>query len=624
MNRACLQSIPRVRGLALLTVLVGAFVVIGQTSPPASAPAATDDPTPKPPASLAAKQQTIRERIQRLESRMLQLSALLAESEPEQAERLRDALDRTGERRVKHRVEQLIALLRSQRFSDAEREQAALLSDLETVLNVLTNPVSDIEKRRQERERLEAMKRSIRALLDEQTENLYRMQQAQDAADALEQLDRWAMGLEKLTELLAALRNAAKPDGSAWAAEAQRRLEQAAREAAEKLRAAAGPAPDATPTQQAAGQAADSAGQAADAMKAAAEALDRAPSSDPGKNASADEAQRAAEENLRRAVRRLREEQERLEKTARLSEVEKAQRQTQQKAGDLHDQMQPGEDSPGAPGHEDMGRGAQQAQRAADRLGEKQPKAGAEEGRGALESFQKALDEIDDALRQVRREEMEETLAALEARFRSLLEREQSIRETVARLATFDRARWGRTEDLGRADAAREQRQAAEDAAAILRILTDEGTTIILPELLRQLSGDMLNIAERLERDDLGAETQRLINDVIDALKEIVGAIEKKREETQDAPAPGEGQPGDQTEPLLPGSAELKLLRSGQVRIHERTQRLAGEPPADAAPAGADVAAAPTAQGDRAAEFERLAQRQRELADLAQKMFERK
>jgi hypothetical protein len=125
--------------------------------------------------------------------------------------------------------------------------------------------------------------------------------------------------------------------------------------------------------------------------------------------------------------------------------------------------------------------------------------------------------------------------------------------------------------------------------------------------LVRQLAADMQAVAQRLDRADTSEPTRVLLADIIALLEEIVGAIERKRnEEPQDQ----QGQPqesGQQDRPmsLLPPSAELKLLRSSQVRVNERTGALRG------------------ADGNDRALLRHLAQRQRRLAELARKMNER-
>jgi len=473
--------------LACALLLATGATARGQT------PATTDSPAADAPteAELVERQSLVRDRVQRLESRMLKLSRLLEESEPEKAERLRDALKFAGSRRVKARVEKLTELLRSQRLSDADREQELLLSEFDALLTLLTSSLNEVERRRAERQRLEQLKRAIRTLIDEQTEILYRTRQAAEEFD---------------------------------------------------------------------------------------ESNEQAPA-----------------EDVEDALRRL----ERLQRGAHRKGVD-----LERDMGKSKEQQQ---STPGAPHVE---RAVENMKQAADRLGDRAPSDAAKNQQAALDRLRQALDELDDALRQVRREESEETLAALEVRFRSMLEREQAVLETAAGLHKKGVEQWTRVDQLQLAEAAETQRSVHEDCTATRRILIDEGTTVIVPELVGQMAGDMEDLVGWLKSSDVGPETQRILADVIDLLEEVLAAIEAKRE--QDASqSDGDGQSGGgQSQGLLPGSAELKMLRSSQLRLNARTRQLGG--------------AAETPTADQSGSFERLSDRQRRLADLARRMNERK
>jgi len=473
----------RRRGSVVAVLLAVCPLVVAQ-QPPASSQEIAQAPTTRP---LHERQQLVHDRWQRLEGRMLQLARLLAESEPEKVERLRDALDRAGERDVKRRAEQLVDLLRTERLGDAEREQEALLADLEALLELLTSDANELDRRRAERERLQRYRRAIRRLMDEQTENLYRV-----------------------------------------------------------------------------GQAAES------------------PEKQPA--ASAD----------------------------KLREMERLQRQTQEKAAELHREMQQrAEQSQPPPGTQQTGRAADAMKDAADRIGEQRLNEAQSRQQAALEQLQQALNEVDDALRQVRREEMEETLATLEARFKRMLEREKQVRDLVLVLHEKGAGNWDRSEQQQLAEAADTQSQVAEDCGLTLRILLDEGTTVIVPELVRQLAGDMTEVGDQLAQGDASDGVCRLLDDIVELLEEIVAAIESKRDaDVRSADQDGQGQPGDGSRALLPRSAELRLLRRAQIRINERTVALS-------------AAGAPEAEGLRAERMERLSARQRRLGELAHRMHDR-
>lgn len=460
-----------------------------QSAPPSS--------TTKAP--LADRQREVLSRVQRLESTMLKLTKLLAEGEPEKAERMKDALDLAGKRQIKGRVEALVQLLQREKLGDADTQQSALIKDLEALLQTLTNPANELDARRAEREKLEALKRSIRTLMDEQTQHLYRTQQV------------------------------------------EKRRQEA--EAAGKSAAETG------------------------------EMLDK---------------------------------------------LEEMQRQTERKTAELQREMlpKPDEQKPTRPGADQMREASEQMREAADKMGQDKPADAKKSEQQALEKLQQALDELDDALRQVRKEEMDETLSAIETRLRDLLAREKMVRETIRPLESKATADFSRAEQAQIVEATTNQKKVAEDCAQVLRIVVDEGTTVIVPELLKQLSADMAFASERLDHSQADGVTARLLDDIITQLEEILAAVEKRREqnrEEENQPQPDQPQPDQGPKPLLPTSAELKLLRSAQVRINERM------------PATQDAAEAqPAPTPGAAAEMQRLSTRQTQLVDLARRMNERK
>lgn len=473
MTRGSVYRVLTARRLALCV----ACIFIGRAF--AQAPASQAAPLP-------ARQQAVQERVQRLENRMLELSRLLEEKDPGKAERLRDGLSSLGKAQVRARFETLVKLLEQARLGEAEQSQTEILAELQSLLSLLNSNKSDIDAQREERRRLEALKRQVRKLMDEQLEHLYRAQHVEQQIE---------------------------PEGGA--------------------------------TPQA--------------------ALDA------------------------------------------LRQLEKAQRETQSKAEQLQRDMRKGEspDRP-TPGAEQMQQAGKAMREAADRFGEAQPERGLEEQQKALEGLQQALDELEDSLRQVRREETEETLAALETRLKAMLQIEGQVRDAIAELAKKPARDWTRADEQANTEALGKQTEAAEECEATLRILVDEGTTVIVPELLRGVSSEMQDVREKLDRKDAGESTSAAVKRIIGALEELLAVAEQKREADAQAqpPDPNQQQAADQAQPLLPKSAELKLLRAAQARLNERTASLAQAP-------------------DKAAEAQAIAAQQAELMRLASRMNER-
>lgn len=603
----------RTRAPVGLTVALGC-VFIGLSAPATAQEYVRKTPDATTGDSLVDRQVKILERVRRLETRMLKLTKLLAESEPDKAERLRDALARASEKRVKHRVGKLVEILRERKYADADREQESLVSDMQEILELLTSAMHDVDRRRAEREQLERRKRAVRALMDQQIRILQQTRAAQAAMRLAEELRAQAAALEHLATRQAELREQSREGRteSEHAAGEQEELERETRAAAQSLDDLEKPKADRR-SADAARAACQAARDAADAMGEAARGLRGSESE------KAEQAQKRAEEELRRAVKRLREQAERLADEDRLRKIERLQRDAERDAAELEREMTPGKNKPQTPHAQKAVGGARgHMQKAADDLGEQQPEEAQPQQEQALEQLQEALNELEDVLRQVRREELEETLTALEARFRSMLTREERVRETVATLAARDAEKWGRVEEMRLAEAVETQQQLVQDCEATLRILLDEGTTVILPQIVRQLAADMRHAAElaassdRLADASVSEQTRRVLDEIIEVLREIVDAIEQKRDQIQESQQGNPQQPpqGQSGEALLPGSAELKLLRSAQLRLNRATS---------------DLAESATAKDDprRAARLRQLADRQRRLSDLARRMHEK-
>lgn len=488
-------------GAALLIVCLASAAA--QTGGESSAAPAKSDNT-----SLVERQRNIRNSMQRLENRMLELARLLELNEPEKAERLREALNLSGKKRIRAQLEALVELFSNQKISGADRAQDAVLSDLSGLLELLTSSLNELDRLRERRKQLEATKQAIRKLIDEQRQNLYRTQHARQSTER-----------------------------------EQRDLEEPA-------------------------------------------------------GAEPPDLQTSDGDDLERLFLQL----------------EKMQRELQRQAAEVARGMQPPDDDaeplPGAP---QMQEAQQGAQRAADRLGRQQPAEAEREQQSVLEQMQEALDELEDTLRQLRQEEREETLSALEGRLRGMLESEIRVREIVLDLDEKPADALSRLEALQIGEARELHAQVIEDARATLRILTDEGTTVVVPELLRQMVEDMVDVLSRLERSDVSGATVVVLDQVIALLEEVLAAVERQRDlDAEGRPPPNQQRQGEQSQPLLPLSAELKLMRSSQVRLNDRTATLHARAVTEADdPSWAQA-------------LQRLAERQIRLSGQARQLFERK
>ena len=199
----------------------------------------------------------------------------------------------------------------------------------------------------------------------------------------------------------------------------------------------------------------------------------------------------------------------------------------------------------------------------------------------ARQELEKAKAELEEILRQLREEEIERTLAQLEARFRKMLEMQLKVQAATQRLASIPPDARTREVDIEVGKLSIEERKIALEADKAYQLLLEEGSSIAFPESVEEIRTDMEQVAERLSRTQLDEVTLGAEEDIISALNELIAALqqaqqdqEKKRQNPMQPMPPGEGQSEDQ--PLVDRIAELKMLKAMQLRVNERTKRFAG------------------------------------------------
>jgi hypothetical protein len=205
----------------------------------------------------------------------------------------------------------------------------------------------------------------------------------------------------------------------------------------------------------------------------------------------------------------------------------------------------------------------------------KRREARAEQER-AIEALETARAELEEILRQLREEEVERLLVQLETRLRQMLRTERQVRAAAEGLAA-NLAVGPRERELEAIRIGRQQEEVTADADRALALVRDDGSAVAVPEALLLVRDDSAQAAARLAKGDIGTATLGLVADVVTALEELVAAVEKSRREEEARQQAGGGpggrpaEPGEQ--PLVDKLAELKMLRSLQLRVNARTQR---------------------------------------------------
>ncbi|MGH9675920.1 MAG: hypothetical protein ACRD36_02360, partial [Candidatus Acidiferrum sp.] len=192
----------------------------------------------------------------------------------------------------------------------------------------------------------------------------------------------------------------------------------------------------------------------------------------------------------------------------------------------------------------------------------------------AITKLKKAQKTLEDLLKQLREEEIERLLAALQGRCERMLAMQIAVRDgTVALDKSIDKKDPTREQQQLSNELSDKEDEIVREASKAIRIIQEEGSAVAFAEVFIQVRGDMTIVAGRLRKTDTTVVTQTIENDIIATLQEMIEALKKARKDNQNKqqqqPQQGGGSPQDQR--LIDMIAELKMIRSMQLRVNSRT-----------------------------------------------------
>lgn len=639
------------------TSWVVALLILARPAP-LSGQQSTSAPATGEQIGIIEQQRVIRDRVARLEDRMFQLSQALRKSDPEKGAQLMQSLGAARGMLLRQRMEEIAKNLEQSKLADATDQQKEVSADLQTLLRLLLEGPDKLDERKQEIKRLEAMQKQLEAVIARQQEAKRNADAAAGKGDdsLLEKIEQIGKLIQRQQDLSS---RTAKAGEMRALAEEQGALRQEADEVAEQLQSgessgASGPTPESA-------QSAEALSQAAGQMDAAQERMAEGSPQQAGGH------QKQAEEQLARAMELLqkkakddaaaRKANAPLEKqSGEQKEITQATKQLGKKmqgagAGQPGDPESPqggqpgegeqqegdegeskGEKSQGGqsgekkeeqgesgesgneaptPGGEQVQEAVPFQEEAEQQLDKQDPSKAAKSQEKALEKLEQAKEELKKTLEQLRKEQQEELLAALENRLRSMLAKQLEVNKSTIRLDELGAANWRRADELQLPELSQKQAWVGDEADKALYILKEEGTTVIFPQVIENLRDDAREVAERLTSAATGSAVQSVQESIAQTLRELIEAVEKKQQENESESGEGQGDSQEQDEPLLPPSAELKLLRSLQVRVNEATLQLEK-----------DRAANPDQTDEMEARRQKLVDRQQQVQEMAKSMHE--
>ena len=234
-----------------------------------------------------------------------------------------------------------------------------------------------------------------------------------------------------------------------------------------------------------------------------------------------------------------------------------------------------------SPTQQAMRQAQQRMKKAREQLEKAEKKEAVEDQEEAIAELQKARAELERLLRQLREEELMQSLQYLDARLRKMLQLEKAIRAQTEGLAKQQAEQTENTSErqiqILASRLGVDQSKVIEDADAALVLLREDGTAQAMHESLEQTRFDMVEVEQRLSQTDVSSTTQTVEDTIIESLREMIDAVAQAKKDSQDRDKknqnPGEQSGGPEDQSLINQLSELRMIRTMQRRVNERTAR---------------------------------------------------
>lgn len=237
-----------------------------------------------------------------------------------------------------------------------------------------------------------------------------------------------------------------------------------------------------------------------------------------------------------------------------------------------------GDDSPEAtPGQKDVESAQGDQKQAEQKLAQNDRDNASQRQDDAIRKLEKAREELEKRLKQVREEEIERILANLQDRCQRMLAMQLEVYSgTVAvhKSMLETNSTPPRREDVQKSlQLASREADIVKEALGAIKLLEEEGSAIAFPRVFEELRDDMITVQNRLNRVDVGPFTQSIEEDIIRTLREMIESLEKSRKDNKKSGGGGGGGGGGgkQNQKLVDQLAELRMIRAMQLRINSRT-----------------------------------------------------
>jgi hypothetical protein len=589
-------------GLVSVAMLGVADFACAQDSPAKNSAPATKDAAAAAngeAGGLNEAEASLGRRYKQFERTLLQMAEYLRKTEPERADLLIRAIGKSKEDRVSLQMDQIMDLLKNEQLGDAIGREEHLVSNLKGLLELLQS-----EDRRhqleEEKKYLESVNQEVNKLSNREKELRSATERGGKLSRLAERQSKIGNDAKSLVEKIDkqdATRNAANPkDGSQKSDKSQgdkNDKEGADKENADKSNGKKEGESKSNGEKQKSDKEKSGKKESDGSSKGKGEKSEDKKSEDQksqNQKSPSEKSQSEKSEGDQKSKGKSGQNQKQDAKKQQKGGQKQSGQQNSEQNGENSQESQPSDQQENesqqqqaqrkTPGRDQIEQARRAMQQAEDDLKKLQGSKALEKQDEAIRKLAQAKEQLEKILRQLREEEQELMLTSLEARFAKMLLMEIQLHLDTVTLSKTAKNAWT-PKHFGKArDLSVQQETIGNEAMQALRLLKEEGSSVAFPKGVEQIWDDMLTIARRLAKNDVGELTQSIEKDVIESLEELVSAlqseIENRKKPENQRRRQQRGEQGESDRQLVEQLAELKMLRSLQMRVNRRTKMIGG------------------------------------------------
>jgi hypothetical protein len=554
------------------------FAVMGTGMSVASA-LETEDALPGaenllPETPLGVRQARVERMMRDLEKKFTALAQVLEKTEKAQADRLVAAFQESKKLLLEDRMAKITNLLDDAKLEAAGENQQEVIGDLRKLMELLLTEEDETEKIRKEIAALEQLQKDLAKMLNAEQELLDENESITDQDETLSALEKQINQVKDLIKREEAVEKAAEAakekglDALDEVADKQRDVrkdtETLAKEMSEQDDAKKPGAKEMT--------------KAGEQQKSAEKAFG---------NGQQQAGQKSAQESIAQMKKALGELEKKQQEVAgkKPEDIEKTGEKQEDLAKQMDDlnkqeQEKPSSDSEAMQqAQQDMKSAQQNMSKAGKKMAGKQGKQGQQDQKEAKEDLKKAMAQVQERLDELKEKAPNDKAEQLIAMFEAMLKEQESVSADTRVLnekKQKEEGRSARAEKLASKKLSNKEEDLSEEAGTASDLIKEDGSSVVVARVVANMQKDLVLVTTWLGEQNTGPIAQEMQYEIELTLKELIDAM-KQNQQSEQPPPPSDKPPGEgECKPkLVPTSAELKLLRSHQMRVNRMTKLVA-------------------------------------------------